>query len=105
MALRYTMAVPVKLKATDVNGVVLEQEVVTIDVSKRGALLKGIRGALRTGDRVSLARQNKVEQFQIAWVGAENTERRGQNGIAAVDPASSFWSDVLETQPEVPLAA
>jgi methyl-accepting chemotaxis protein len=102
---RYRMAVPVKLKATDVNGLVLEQEVVTIDVSKRGALLKGIRGALRTGKRVSLARRNKVEEFQIAWVGAENTERRDQIGVAAVDPASSFWNDVLQTQPEVRLAA
>jgi len=90
MALRYTMAVPVKLKATDVHGVVLEQDVATVDVSKRGANLKGIRGALRTGNRVSLARLNKVEQFQIAWVGAENTARRGQIGIAAVDPACAF---------------
>jgi methyl-accepting chemotaxis protein len=102
---RYTMAVSVKLTATDVNGAVLEQEVVTVDVSKRGALLKGIRGALRVGIRVSLARLNKVEQFQVAWVGAENTPRRGQIGVAAVDPDSSFWNDVLETQPEVPLAA
>jgi methyl-accepting chemotaxis protein len=102
---RYRMAVPVKLKATDVNGVVLEQEVVTIDVGKRGALLNGVRGALRAGQRVSLTRFNKGEEFQIAWIGAENTERRGQIGVAAVDPASSFWNDVLETQPEVRLAA
>jgi methyl-accepting chemotaxis protein len=102
---RYRMAVPVKLKATDVNGLVLEQEVVTIDVGRRGALLKGVRGALRAGQRVSLTRFNQGEEFQIAWIGAENTERRGQIGVAAVDPASSFWNDVLETQPEVRLAA
>jgi hypothetical protein len=47
----------------------------------------------------------EVEQFQIAWVGAENTERHGQIGVAAIDPASSFWNDLLEMRPEVPLAA
>jgi hypothetical protein len=99
------VAVPVELRATDANGRVLEQEVVTIDVSKRGAHLKGIRGELRSGSQVSLKRQNKVEQFPIAWVGGENAERRGQIGISAVEPATSFWNDLLEAHSEVPLAA
>jgi len=102
---RYNLAVPVKLKATDANGRALEQEVVTIDVSKRGAHLKGIRSQLRSGSQVSLTRQNKVEHFQIAWVGGENTERRGQIGVSSVDPDSSFWNDLLEAHSEVPLAA
>lgn len=102
---RFPMAVPVKLKATDVNGRLSEEEVVTMDISKRGAHLKGVRGQLRNGAQVSLARHGKVEQFQITWVGEANTERHGQIGVAALDPASSFWSDLLETQAEVELAA
>src|SRR5271156_642063 len=102
---RFNMAVPVKLKATDVKGRVLEEEVVTIDISKRGAHLKGVRGELRAGAQVSLARHNKVEQFQITWVGEANMERRGQIGVAAVDPATSFWSDLLEAHADVELAA
>jgi len=67
--------------------------------------LKDIRGEFQVGNQVSLARLNKVEKFRIAWVGGASTERRGQIGVCSVDPASSFWSDVLETQAEVPLAA
>jgi len=102
---RYNLAVPVKLKATDANGRALEQEVVTIDVSKRGAHLKCIRSQLRSGSQVSLTRQNKVEHIQIAWVGGEITERRGQIGVSSVDLDSSFWNDLLEAHSEVPLAA
>jgi hypothetical protein len=40
---------------------------------------------------------DKVEQFQVAWVGEEDTVRSGQIGVAAVDSASSFWSDVIES--------
>ncbi len=46
---RIDISLPVRLTATDVNGHPLEQEVTTINVSRRGALLKGIRGKLRTG--------------------------------------------------------
>jgi methyl-accepting chemotaxis protein len=102
---RYKIVLPLKLKVTDANGQVHEHEVKTVDISKGGAHLKDIRGEFQVGNQVSLARLNKVEKFRIAWVGGASTERRGQIGVCSVDPASSFWSDVLETQAEVPLAA
>ena len=102
---RFNMAVPVTLNAIDINGCTLEREVMTVDISKRGAHL-AVRGKLRVGSEVSLSRLGKVEQFQIAWVGGENTPRAGQIGVAAVDPATSFWSDlILEEDSEVELAA
>jgi len=94
---RIELSLPVRLTAQDIDGSPLEQEVTTLNVSRQGALLRGIRGRLRMGGHVSLARSNKVEQFLIAWVGQENTPGAGQLGVSAVDPASSFWSDVLET--------
>jgi methyl-accepting chemotaxis protein len=101
---RLDIALPVSLTASDVNGHPLEQEIMTINVSRDGALLKGIRGELRLGSYISLARSHKLEKFLIAWVGAENTPKAGQIGVSAVDPATSFWSDVLETQSEAKMA-
>jgi hypothetical protein len=88
---RLNLAVPVILNATDLNGCTLVQEVMTVDISKRGAHL-AVRGKLRVGSEVSLSRLGKVEQFQIAWVGDENTLRAGQIGVAAVDSATSLIS-------------
>ncbi|MGA2428538.1 MAG: methyl-accepting chemotaxis protein [Candidatus Acidiferrum sp.] len=102
---RYNMTLPVRLKATDIAGHALEQEVMTFDVSKRGAHLKGLRTKLRAGVQVSLSRLDKVEQFQVAWVGEEHTARAGQIGVAAVDPATTFWDDVIETQSQPEMAS
>ncbi len=97
---RIDLSLPVHLTATDVNGGALEQEVMTINISRQGALLRGIRGVLRLGDQISLSRHNKQEQFEIAWVGAPNTPGAGQIGVSAVHATSSFWDDVIEADSE-----
>jgi methyl-accepting chemotaxis protein len=95
---RYNVSVAVTLNATDVDGRAIEQEVMTIDISKRGAHLKGLRGLPHSGTVVTLSRLGKREQFAIAWVGAKNSERAGQIGLSAVNPATSFWNDLIEAQ-------
>ena len=102
---RIDIALPVRLTGIDVNGHALEQEVITIDISPQGASLRDIQATLRAGDKVSLARSGKLEQFLIAWVGAENTPESGQIGVSAVDPTSSFWTDVLEAQSQSELGS
>jgi hypothetical protein len=34
------------------------------------------------------------------WVGEENTPRAAQIGVSAVDPASSFWNDLVHPPTE-----
>jgi len=101
---RFTMAVPVKMTA-DVDGRAVEQEVWTVDFSKRGAHLKNVRGEFQVGSRISLARLNKVDKFQIAWVGRPDTERHGQIGVSAADSGTAIWSDLIDADAEVKLAA
>lgn len=93
---RIEVSLPVKLTATDVDGRHLEQEVTTINVSRKGALLTGIRSKLRQGDTVILSRLNRQEEYLISWVGQEKTPTAGQIGLSAADSASSFWNDVIE---------
>ncbi len=97
---RFDISLPVRLTANDMNGDPFEQEVMTINVSRTGALLNGIRGRLQLGSQVSLVRLHKQEQFLIVWVGEENTSRAHQIGVSAVDSASSFWRDVIGTDSE-----
>ena len=101
---RINISLPVKISAIDINGQPLNQEIMTINISRHGALLTGIRGRLRLDSYVSLSRLNKQEQFLIAWVGEENTPRAGEIGVSAIDPASSYWSDVVETRSRIELA-
>ena len=92
---RVELALPVLLNGTDVTGRPLDQRVMTVNISKRGALLKGVHGVLRTGDVISLTRLRKKEQFRVAWVGAGDTAA-GHIGVASVDPNTSFWDEILE---------
>jgi len=101
---RYDISLPVSLTATDVKGHALDQDVMTVNVSGRGACLTGIRDKLRPGGEVVLARLRKREQFRIEWVGEKNTARAGQIGVSAVDQQTSFWSDVVEGQSHAEVA-
>jgi hypothetical protein len=93
---RIDLELPVLLTGTDVHGRPLDQRVMTVNISRRGALLDGIHGMVKAGDIISLARLHKQEQFRVAWVGADDTPAEGQIGVAAVDPNTSFWDEVLE---------
>jgi hypothetical protein len=94
---RIDLVLPVLLAGTDAGGRPLDQRVVTVNISRRGALLDGIHGMLKPGDKVFLARSHNREQFRVAWVRGDDTPAAGQIGVAALDPNTSFWSDVLET--------
>jgi hypothetical protein len=93
---RIDIALPVLLTGTDVRGRPLDQRVMTINISRRGALLDGVHGLLGQGATITLTRGQKREQFSVAWVGADETPAAGQIGVAAVDPNTSFWNEVLE---------
>jgi hypothetical protein len=93
---RIDIALPVLLSGTDVSGRPLDQRVMTINISRRGALLEGVHGLLNLDDEIFLARLHRKEQFRVAWVGEDGNASEGQIGVSAVDPNTSFWDEVLE---------
>ena len=97
---RFDISLPVRHDRDRRQRPASEPGIMTINVSRHGALLKGIRGKIRLGSQVSLSRSNKLEQFLIVWVGEANTPRAGQIGVSAIDPASSFWNDVVGARPK-----
>jgi methyl-accepting chemotaxis protein len=99
---RMEVALPVRLTAADARGQPLDQEVTTINISRHGALLKGVHGNFVQGGKLSLARLHKQEQFLVAWVGEANTAAAGQIGVSTINANSWFWDDVLKepSQPE-----
>jgi hypothetical protein len=72
-----------------------EQQVFTVNVSRKGALLKGIQNKQVMGSHVSLGRLNKVERFEITWIGEENARAKGRIGVFSVDPG-----DLIDVEPQ-----
>ncbi|MBI1741273.1 MAG: hypothetical protein HY233_10245 [Acidobacteriales bacterium] len=94
---RIEVSLPVLLTGADISGRPLDQRVTTINVSRRGALLEGIYGALQKGDKVFLARRNRKEEFRVAWVGAEGSPEADQIGVVGVVSNPSLWEEVLKS--------
>jgi hypothetical protein len=92
---RADVALPVLLTGVDTNGRPLSQRVMTVNVSRRGALLEGIHGELKFGDKVSLTRGGKKEEFRVAWVRDADTPEGARIGVAAVDQNTTFWDEAL----------
>ncbi len=92
---RIDIEMAVLLTGVDVRGRPLDQRVTTVNVSEGGALLKGIHGELKAGDKVSLARAGKVEEFRVAWV-VDDVAMGASIGVVAANPDSSFWNAILE---------
>jgi hypothetical protein len=93
---RIEIALPVLLNGVDISGRPLSQRVMTVNISRRGAFLEGIHGLLKIGDKVSLTRSGRKEEFRVAWVRDEDAPTGAKIGVAAVDPNSTFWDAVLE---------
>jgi methyl-accepting chemotaxis protein len=92
---RIAVALPVHLIARDATGSSIDQDLLTINVSRRGALLKGFRGEVRVGSTVVLTRLNRREEFRVQWVGEPNSADAGQLGLCAIRGDASFWEDLL----------
>jgi methyl-accepting chemotaxis protein len=96
---RFSRSSIVMLAGTNSDGHTFEQEVKTMNVSRTGALLAGVRHKLRVGSQVVLVRDNRREQFSIAWVG-DAPARSGQIGVKALDTSTSFWNDMIGREDE-----
>ncbi len=94
---RIGVALPVRLTAADISGAPIDQQVITGNVSQHGALLKGVRGKLRPGSKVSLSHQDKQEEFEVQWAKGGNGGDAGEIGVSSVNSNSSFWDDALGT--------
>lgn len=90
---RIATALHVQLTAADVTGQPIVQEVITGNISRGGALLKGVRGKLRPGTKVSLAHHNKQEEFEVQSAKGGTAGNASEIGVASVNSNSSFWDE------------
>ena len=102
---RIEIALPVLLTGVDVKGRPLDQRVMTVNISRRGALLEGIHGMPSEGDEISLMRGQKKERFRVMRVMDDDSGAGARIGVAAIDPNSTFWDEALEAASQSGLEA
>ena len=68
-----------------------KQTAYTIDVSRSGARLAGVRGIESAGLLVAIRRKASEAQFRVIWIGKPKTPQEGQVGVKCVDPDRIIW--------------
>lgn len=91
---RVKMILPAHLTGKDSEGKPYSLLVHTLDFSRLGARLGGIRQPLRVGETVTLEYKRSRAQFAIRWVGMPGTRSEQQVGVESLEPGIYLWLDV-----------
>ncbi len=89
---RVELQLPIRVFGMDINGKAFSEEIVTIDVSRRGVKLGKVQAQIEVGETIGLTYGQTKGRFIVRWVGAPGTPRFGQIGIEYTSPEKPFWS-------------
>ncbi|HXZ78985.1 MAG TPA: PilZ domain-containing protein [Terriglobales bacterium] len=89
---RVPVSIPVWVFGVEASGLPFAQAAQTVEISKSGAMLEGMRYAPRSGGIVTVQCGQKKGRFKVIWVGEKNTPKAGRLAIRALEPAKFGWS-------------
>jgi hypothetical protein len=88
---RKEVKVPIRVFGTDSHGRPFSENVTTLDVSRQGVRLTGVKAEIRVGEIVGLTYGANKGRFAVKWIASAGTAQAGQVGLANVVPEKPFW--------------
>jgi hypothetical protein len=88
---RNNIEVPVRIFGTDSHGQVFSEKVSTVNVSRKGARLVGVRPNLGLDEIVGLTHGANRVHFRVKWIGEPGTPRAGHLGLLNIAPEKPLW--------------
>ena len=88
---RVIASLPVVVTGTDQNGNPFTQTAQTIDVSRTGARLSGIRCLRGPGEMVTVECGSRSARFLVSWIGIPGSAEDGQFGVKALQPEKRIF--------------
>jgi len=88
---RKDLQVPVRVFGTDADGRPFSENISTINVSREGAKLTGLRAKIKPGEVIGMAYGANKGRFAVRWTGGAGTPLEGQAGVQNVAPQKPFW--------------
>src|ERR1700678_19625 len=83
--------IPVRIFGTNRDGQVFSEKVSTLNVSRKGAELVGVRPQLGLDDIVGLTYGNNRVHFRVKWIGEPGTVYAGRLGLLNIAPEKPMW--------------
>jgi hypothetical protein len=88
---RKQIEVPVRIFGTDSGGQVFSEKVLTVNISRNGAELAGVRSKLSPDEIVGLTYGANRVHFRVKWIGAPGTPKAGHVGLLNIAPQKPLW--------------
>ncbi len=92
---RLPAILPVRIWGSTSEDKPFSEHVCTVDISARGARLRGVRARLAEGDFIGLQYRSRQARFQIVWVAATGTSGTSDVGIECLEPVKNIWQTNL----------
>jgi len=89
--LRSLQESPVRIFGLDNSGQAINVSAWTVDVSRHGARVRGVRDWSAPGETVGVRYGLEKARFRIVWVGAPGTTHYGQVGLHCVEAGKYIW--------------
>jgi hypothetical protein len=88
---RKPMQMQVRIFGTDKHGRIFSEKADTVDVSRSGAKLAGIKAEIQVDEIIGLTNGTNKVHFRVKWVGARGTAAEGQVGVLSLAPERPLW--------------
>lgn len=88
---RKPVLVAVRIFGTDQKGRIFSENVNTVDVSRSGARLSGVKALLNVNEIVGLTYGRNKVHFRVKWTGKAGTPPDGQIGLLNLTPERPLW--------------
>jgi hypothetical protein len=88
---RKDISVPVRIFGTDSGGRIFNEKVTTVNVSRSGVELAGIKAQLKEQEVIGLTYGQAKLHFRVQWAGAPGTPKAGHAGLLNLSPEKAFW--------------
>jgi hypothetical protein len=82
---------PVRIFGTDADGRVFSEKVTTVNVSRQGVEVSGLKVNLKLDEIVGLTLGQKKLHFRVKWMGPAGTPKAGHAGLLNLNPEKPFW--------------
>lgn len=83
--------IQVRIFGTDKNGRIFSENASTLDVSRSGAKLSGIKAQVEVDEIIGLTHASNKVHFRVKWVGQPGTPSEGQVGVLNLTPERALW--------------
>jgi hypothetical protein len=88
---RKQIEVSVRIFGTDRHGQVFSEKVLTVNVSRTGAEIAGVRSDLALDEIVGLTYGANRVHFRVKWIGSAGTATAGHVGLLNIAPEKALW--------------